>query len=153
MIELTKQQVLAKVPQAFPFRFIDEILQIHDEGIKATYQFKSDEFFYKGHFPNNPITPGVILLETAAQASVVAYGIYLSTKYVPEINVDNFTTLFTEVEAEFFGMVKPEDKVIVEAKKVYFRRLKLKVTFIMSLANTDTIICSGSLSGMGVQTQ
>lgn len=147
---LTKSQVLELVPQAVPFRFIDEILQLDDEGIVASYQFKNNESFYEGHFPGNPITPGVILLETAAQAAVVAYGIYICAKTLPDENVKNILTLFTDAQVEFSGSVKPGDKVIVSAKKIFFRRLKLKSEFVMKL-ESGQVVCSGTLSGMGVK--
>jgi 3-hydroxyacyl-[acyl-carrier-protein] dehydratase len=150
MSNLTKQQVLDLVPQASPFRFIDEIIELNDEGIIASYRFKKNESFYEGHFPGNPITPGVILLEAAAQAAVVAFGIYITAKQLPEIEVKQILTLFTEAEVEFSGVVKPGDKIIVKSKKVYFRRLKLKSSFEMILED-GTIVCSGSLSGMGVK--
>ena len=74
---LSKAEVLALVPQQEPFRFIDEIVELDDEHIVARYTFRPDADFYRGHFPGNPITPGVILTETMAQAGVVAFGIYL----------------------------------------------------------------------------
>ena len=43
----------------------------------GAYRFREDEFFYRGHFPGRPITPGVILIETMAQIGVVAFGMYL----------------------------------------------------------------------------
>ena len=65
---LSADEVLARVPQQPPFRFIDEILELDAEHILAGYRFREDAGFYRGHFPGNPITPGVILLETMAQA-------------------------------------------------------------------------------------
>ena len=74
---LTPAEVLTMVPQQEPFRFIDEIVELDSEHIVAQYTFPESSDFYRGHFPGNPITPGVILIETAAQAGVVAFGIYL----------------------------------------------------------------------------
>lgn len=150
MNELSKEQVLKLVPQVEPFRFIDEIIELNDNGIIASYRFKSNESFYKGHFPGNPITPGVILLEAAAQAAVVAYGIYITAKETSETEVRKILTLFTEAEVEFSGVVKPGDKIIIKANKIYFRRLKLKAQFLMTLED-GTVVCSGTLSGMGVK--
>lgn len=150
MSELSKQQVLAMVPQQTPFRFIDDILELHDEGTTASYTFKPDESFYAGHFVNNPVTPGVILLEAAAQAGVVAYGIYLASKQRDHDEVSQILTLFTEAEVEFSGIVKPGDKIITRSEKIYFRRLKLKVKFETRLAD-GSLVCSGNLAGLGVK--
>ena len=61
-------EVLAALPQKEPFRFLDEIVELDDEHIVARYTFREEADFYRGHFPGNPITPGVILIETMAQA-------------------------------------------------------------------------------------
>ena len=71
------QEVLDLVPQQPPFRFIDEIIRLDEEQIVGAYRFREDEYFYRGHFPGRPITPGVILIEAMAQVGVVAFGIYL----------------------------------------------------------------------------
>jgi len=147
---LTKEDVLRMVPQQPPFRFLDEIIELSDEGIVSSYTFKPDETFYAGHFPGNPITPGVILLETMAQTGVVAYGIYLASKQMTGEEIRNILTVFTEAEVEFSGMVRPGDKVIIRAKQKYFRRLKLKVEAEIALQNGD-IVCSGTIAGMGVK--
>ena len=81
MNPFTKEDILELVPQQPPFRFIDDIIELSDDGIVSSYKFKPDETFYTGQFPGNPITPGVILLETMAQTGVVAYGIYLAAKF------------------------------------------------------------------------
>ena len=57
---LSPEEVLAMVPQQEPFRFIDEIVELDDDHIVATYTFREDQDFYRGHFPGNPVTPGVI---------------------------------------------------------------------------------------------
>ena len=72
----TIEEVLSLIPQQYPFRFIDGILEMDEEHIVGTYRFREDEYFYRGHFPSQPITPGVILIETMAQTGVVAFGIY-----------------------------------------------------------------------------
>ena len=150
MDQLTKENILQLVPQQSPFRFIDEIIELSDDGIVASYTFKSDETFYAGHFPGNPITPGVILLEAMAQTGVVAYGIYLASLEMKRSEIEKILTVFTEAEVEFSGLVRPGDKVIIRAKKKYFRRLKLKVEAEMTLENGD-VVCTGSIAGMGVK--
>ncbi|HKY69259.1 MAG TPA: beta-hydroxyacyl-ACP dehydratase [Gammaproteobacteria bacterium] len=149
--EMTPKEVLARVPQQAPFRFIDEILSIDDDSITATYTWRKDADFYKGHFPGNPITPGVLLLESTAQAGVVAFGIYLAAKTLAPEELKEITTLFTESQVEFLGVVKPGQKIIIRAKKLYFRRLKLKVEFETSLED-GRVVCRGTMAGLGVKT-
>ena len=56
---------------------MEELTSITERGVEGFYTFKEEEFFYIGHFKDNPITPGVILTEVMAQIGVVCLGIYL----------------------------------------------------------------------------
>jgi 3-hydroxyacyl-[acyl-carrier-protein] dehydratase len=150
MEPLSTAEILELMPQRHPFRFIEEIVELDDEHIVSTYRYKPDESFYQGHFPNNPITPGVILLETMAQTAVVAFGIYLASKMMPKEEIQQILTLFTEANVEFTGLVGPGERITVRAKKIYFRRLKLKSEGELLLAD-GTVVCSGTIAGMGVK--
>jgi len=150
MNQFSKEEILELVPQQTPFRFIDDIIELSEDGIVSSYTFKPDENFYAGHFPDNPITPGVILLETMAQTGVVAYGLYLASKQMERDEIQKILTVFTEAEVEFSGLVRPGDRVIIRAKLIYFRRLKLKVEAEITLENGE-VVCSGTIAGMGVK--
>jgi 3-hydroxyacyl-[acyl-carrier-protein] dehydratase len=145
-------RILRSVPQQYPFRFIDEILELDDEHIVGSYRFREDEYFYKGHFPDRPITPGVILIETMAQTGVVAFGIYLTMKQrhaSPEL-IKEMITLFTLAEGvEFTGVVEPGERVIVRGQKVYFRLGNFKTKVSMERENGETV-SFGVLAGRGV---
>ena len=149
----TREKVLAAVPQAEPFRFIDEILELDAEHIVGAYRFRENEYFYKGHFPERPITPGVILVEAMAQTGVVAFGLYLVMEQgrEAELKSGNLTTLFTVIDVmEFTGMVNPGERVIIRGEKVYFRKGNLKAKVSMERENGE-LIASGVLAGMGVK--
>lgn len=146
---MTAQELLERVPQAEPFRFIDEILDVDDEHIAAAVRFKEDADFYRGHFPGNPITPGVILVEAMAQAGVVAHGIYLLAEQARADDGGNLLTLFTDAEVEFDGVVKPGERVLIEGRKIFFRHRKLKSEVEMRRED-GRVVCRATLSGMGV---
>jgi 3-hydroxyacyl-[acyl-carrier-protein] dehydratase len=146
---LTPDEVLALVPQQKPFRFIDRLVHIDADGAVGEYTFKQDESFYEGHFPGDPVTPGVILLETMCQTGVVALGIYLLGLEVPKEEVAKNTTLFTESVAEFEHVVRPGDTVRVTAKKVFWRRKKLKSDVVLTLAD-GTPVAKATVAGLGV---
>src|SRR5258707_14490947 len=140
---MTPEALLAAIPQQEPFRFIDEILELGDDHIVASTTFRADADFYRGHFPGNPITPGVLLVEAMAQAGVVAHGIYLLG------GTPTMLTLFTDVTVEFSGIVRPGQRVLVRGRKLVFRRRLLRSAVEMTLED-GTVVCSGTLSGMGV---
>ncbi len=74
---LTPDEVLELLPQKRPFRFVDRLIRLDENGAVGEYTFRDDESFYPGHFPGNPVTPGVILTEAMCQTGIVALGIYL----------------------------------------------------------------------------
>ena len=145
---MTPEEILSAVPQQEPFRFIDEIREVDEEHIVASYTFREDLDFYRGHFPGRPITPGVILVEAMAQAGVVALGIHLLSLELGD-DAAKYITLFTDASVEFSGVVPPGARVVTTGRKVFFRRLKLRSNIEMRL-DDGTLVCSGELSGMGV---
>jgi 3-hydroxyacyl-[acyl-carrier-protein] dehydratase len=147
---LTPAEVLALVPQQEPFRFVDEILEVDPERIVSRYTFRPEADFYRGHFPGNPITPGVLLVEAMAQTGVVALGIYLVGSERGKDEVRRVLTVFTDVAAEFSGVVRPGDTVTISARKVFFRRMKLRSEVEMRTAD-GTLVATATLAGMGIE--
>ncbi len=142
-------EVLELLPQQEPFRFVDEILEVDGEHIVSRYTFRPEADFYRGHFPGNPITPGVLLIEAMAQTGVVALGIYLVGSERGRDEVRRVLTVFTDVTAEFSGVVRPGDTVTISARKVFFRRMKLRSEVEMRTAD-GTLVATATLAGMGI---
>ena len=146
---LTPEKVLALIPQQPPFRFIDRLVELRDATAVGEYTFKENEFFYAGHFPGNPLTPGVILIEAMCQTGLVALGIHLLGMELPEEEVARTITLFTDADVEFARVVPPGSTVRVNAEKLFWRRRKLKSKVELTL-DDGTYVAGGTVSGMGV---
>lgn len=149
-VRLTPAQVLELMPQQRPFRFVDEILDADGQRITGRYTFREDEWFYAGHFPGRPITPGVILLESMCQVGVVAMGIYL---FALERSVEEaraWTTLFVEAESEFLKSVLPGETVTIRGERIFWRRNKLRARIEMFAAD-GTLVAQTTASGLGVR--
>lgn len=142
---MTHTEIIAKLPYQDPFLFVGEILEVDENGISGTYTYDAAHDFYKGHFKDSPVTPGVILIETMAQIGLVAFGIYLLDKS------GNASTklkiALTSSEMDFFKPVFPGEKVLVKSTKEYFRFNKLKCKVAMFNENDD-LICRGKIAGM-----
>lgn len=142
---MTAEKIIASLPYQQPFLFVDELTDISENGITGNYTFKNEEFFYQGHFKDNPITPGVILTEVMAQIGVVCLGIYLMET---EISLDNKPKIaLTSQAIEFYLPVLPEEKVTVISEKEYFRFNKLKCK-VKILNEKEELVCRGFISGM-----
>lgn len=139
----SNQWVIDQLPYEYPFLFVDDIMEIRDDYVKGSYTFNEDLPFYKGHFKNNPITPGVLLIECMAQIGLVCLGIFL----LKDKLTDNLQIGMTSSNAEFYIPVMPNEKLIVESSKVFFRFNKLKCQ--CKLFNSDNkLVAKAEISGM-----
>ena len=140
MIILPKE-IKELIPHRNPFLFIDtcEIIKEGEEGI-GNRIFLEDEYFFKGHFPNMPIVPGVILIESMAQTA----GIVVSKKYE---NYKDKSVLFMSVsKAKFRKPVYPNEKIFFHVK--FLNNVKSVYKF-SGIAIKDNIkVCESEFSAM-----
>lgn len=136
-------EILKKLPYTTPFLFVDDLVSVDENGVTGTFTFKEDLDFYRGHFKNNPITPGVILTETMAQIGLVCLGIFLVGNDLTEESQIGLTS----TDIEFLKPVFPGEKVTVISEKIYFRFNKLKCKVKM-LNEKLEIVCEGTIAGI-----
>ena len=140
-MKLGSNEIKKLIPHRSPFLFIDEceILEKGKKGI-ASRVFKDDEYFFQGHFPGNPIVPGVILVEALAQTA----GIIVSESLT---EYDKKSVLFMSVnKAKFRKPVIPNDKIIFE---VNFINSVMNVYKFFGIASKENIkVCEAEFSAM-----
>jgi len=140
---MTHQDILSKLPYSRPFLFVDEIIRIDENGVEGCYTFNENLDFYKGHFKNNPVTPGVILTEVMAQIGVVCLGIFLLNDTLKK----DTAIALTSINIEFLKAILPNEKVTVFSEKIYFRFGKLNCKVTMKNAKEE-VVCQGEIAGM-----
>ncbi len=104
--------IKAAIPHREPFLLIDEIVEQEENRIVCRKTFTGDEFWYAGHYPQFPITPGVLLCEAAMQAGAVLLSKLVATDpgAVPVATRAN--------NVQFKKMVLPGDTVLIETQLV-----------------------------------
>jgi len=109
-----KEKIKSILPHREPFLFIDEVIEINGtDRVVAVKNIKNDESFFVGHFPGKPITPGVLIIEAMAQASIILY--YICKPEIAETHPDYY---LGKVKAELLSPVLPGDRLILEVNSV-----------------------------------
>lgn len=110
------KEIMEIIPHRYPFLLIDRVESIEGNKIIAKKNVSVNEFFFQGHYPKEPVMPGVLIIEAMAQAGAVAI---LSkeefrgkTPYFGGIN-----------NAKFRKMVKPGDTLILEVELLKLRSM------------------------------
>jgi 3-hydroxyacyl-[acyl-carrier-protein] dehydratase len=142
---MTSEELLLRaMPYGASFLFVDSFEHVGDDGARGRYRFRPDSDFYAGHFPGQPVTPGVILIETMAQIGLVGLGIYL-TGVLSKPRPLRFA--FTHAEVSFLRPVLPGEEVSVQSEKLYFRMGKLKCRVEMT-SEAGERVSHGTMAGM-----
>ena len=129
------------LPHREPFLFVDkcEIIEVGIKGI-GYRKFLPNEFFFKGHFPELPIVPGVILIEALAQTA----GIVVSKAFD---NEEDKSVLFVSIsDAKFRKPVLPNDDISFEVEKL--NDVKSVYKFFGLAKNNSTEVCEAKFSAM-----
>lgn len=143
-------ELLALLPQQSAFRFLDEILEVDDTHVVASYRFREEEFFYPGHFPERAITPGVILLEAMGQCGLVIQSLYLLAAEAGMDEARCYRTMFTSAEVEWLEPVYPGDRVVMHSRLLAWRRRRIRARVGIFGAN-GRLVAESTVSGFGVR--
>lgn len=145
----TQKTIISKIPHKKPFLFVDNITSVTDTKIEGDYYLDKDLNFYRGHYPNHPITPGVILIEIMAQIGLVAFGIYLverDNKHGISVNLNHKIPVLSTTDIKFKKVVEPDQRVFVISEKKLFKHNKLICKAkLLNIANE--VLAEGTISG------
>ena len=130
MLELNREKIEDFIPHREPMLLLESIT-IHDSSIvTASYFFNGDEWFFKGHYPGNPIVPGVILCEIMAQASC---GLFINK------GKGTIPYLISIDRAKFRKIVHPQDTVCIKSTFLYKKGL---FYFTQCTATINKVVCA-----------
>jgi len=109
---MSLEAIYQTIPHRPPFLFIDEIVEVTENGATAKRTIREDEPQFEGHYPGNPIMPGVLLCESIFQTAAI----FLANH---KVDADTDSTTLTPVlvriqDARFKRMVKPGDEITIE---------------------------------------
>ena len=133
---MDRDELMKWMPHRDPMLLVDHSEQVED-GVVSEYTVPEDPYYTRGHFPGNPIVPGVILCEIMAQGSVLLFYELLATKLALYAGMD---------KVRFKHSVRPGDKVVVRSQIIKSRGMFISV---QAEATVNGILCaSGQLSFM-----
>jgi 3-hydroxyacyl-[acyl-carrier-protein] dehydratase len=109
---LTAKDILKNLPHRAPFIFIDKVVSVSDDTIEALKLVSFNEPYFQGHFPSQPVMPGVLMIEAMAQAA----GIFMVCQKGVEISEQKPFYLASVKQARFKQVVTPGDTIVFKVK-------------------------------------
>lgn len=103
------EEIYRRIPHRPPFLFVDKIIEISESGAKSSLKIRPDFSFFEGHYPGNPIMPGVLLCEAVFQTGAIFLADHLKSESLIDESV---TPVLSRIrDARFKRMVKPGDDI------------------------------------------
>ncbi|HMV38310.1 3-hydroxyacyl-ACP dehydratase FabZ [Plasticicumulans sp.] len=133
-------QVLRYLPHRYPFLLIDRVLELEPgERLLGLKNVSFNEPFFQGHFPQQPVMPGVLILEALAQATGI-----LAFKTSGQLPEDDSTYYFVGIDnARFKQPVCPGDRLLLDVRLLKTRRGIW--VFSAEARVDDKVVCSAEL--------
>lgn len=138
MANLDVNQVMKSIPQRYPMLYIDKIIDLEvGKRVVAVKNVTINEHFFQGHFPQEPIMPGTLIIEAMAQVSTFLF--YEPSK--PEQKLNFYLGIVKDIR--FLKPVVPGDQLEIEAQSV---RLAEDSAYVKVTATVkDAKVCEGEL--------
>lgn len=130
------------IPHREPFIFIDKVISA-ESGVVASKYINKDESYLKGHFPGNPLVPGVLIVESMAQTSGIACALYSSEQKNASLRHSEVYFLSRISDVKFKYPVLPGDTLIIKSKVVQYFDPLFKVQ--VSCEVSGRIVAEGEL--------
>ncbi len=112
------ENVLSFIPHRPPFLFVDKIIDITRTNISTEKRVKPDESFFKGHFPGNPIMPGVLVCEAVFQSGAILLSNTQKNSGTSKIDSKEVPVLTRIKDVKFKNMVRPDDLLQIQVELV-----------------------------------
>lgn len=107
---MSSVDIQAAIPHRPPMLLVDEVVMLEEERIVCRKTFRSEEYFFQGHYPNQPIVPGVILCEAAMQAGAILLSRFIQA-------ADDRIPVATRLnDVRFKQMIQPGDTIESEVR-------------------------------------
>jgi len=141
VITLNIEEIKKLIPHRKPFLFIEECNIIEKGKIGQSFRtFKASEYFFEGHFPDNPIVPGVVIVEAMAQTA----GVVVSENL---INNSNQSVLFMSInKAKFRKPVLPNYKIKFYVEMI--NNIKNVYKFMGKAYHNESLVSESEFSAM-----
>lgn len=125
-------EILELIPHKYPFLLVDKVINYKEgESCVGIKNLTYNENFFQGHFPDNPVMPGVLIVEAMAQSA----SILVSKQLQKDVKDGSLDVLFTNItNARFKKVVKPGDRLEMFVKII---KNKLNIWFFKGVATVD----------------
>ena len=142
-MELDIREIKKIIPHRFPFLLLDKVIDLRpNEKLIAVKNVSINEQFFTGHFPEEKVMPGVLIIEAMAQAGCIYF------YHSKNLHGKNFIYYLAKVTAKFIAPVVPGDRLIIEVTTL---KLMPKVGFLKTQAFVADRLVADAEIGFGVK--
>lgn len=136
MVPFGYNEIVRRIPQRFPFLLVDKIIEVNKDIAIGIKNVSNTDPYLVGHFPDDPIFPGVLLIEASAQVGGIMIGEYpqYSTKgYIAQVN-----------DFKFISFIVPGDTIIIQTKPLNFFGKFVKISAEAKV--NDKLVAKGTIT-------